>query len=176
MTGITLRCGDCLAIAAELEAGRHDTVVGELDALVAASPHRERLRAQQMLALYRAGRQADALAAYRAAREALDEIGLEPSFELRALEQRILRQDPDLDVAPVAGNGAEPRATLPAAPTALIGRELEVAARADGCVVVVLAAEDRARDMTDAPVWLLGAGGPRARRAWRAGPGVRPSP
>jgi predicted ATPase/DNA-binding SARP family transcriptional activator len=115
-------------IAAELEAGGHDAVVAELDALVAANPHRERLRAQQMLALYRAGRQADALAAYRDAREALDAIGLEPSTELRALEQRILRQDPDLDLTGVAADG-EPRGeTLPVARTPLIGRELEIAA------------------------------------------------
>jgi predicted ATPase/DNA-binding SARP family transcriptional activator len=114
-------------VAASLESGAHEAVVGELDALVAAHPRRERLRAQQMLALYRAGRQADALAAYRGAREALDEIGLEPSAELRALEQRILRQDPDLDVAPLVATDQRGH-TLPRATTPLIGRELEVAA------------------------------------------------
>jgi len=115
-------------ITAELEAGRHATVTAELDALVAAHPHRERLRAQQMLALYRSGRQTDALAAYRDARTALDELGLEPSAELRALEQRMLRHDPELDVA-VPEKGASPfPSTLPPETTALIGRELEVAA------------------------------------------------
>ena len=79
----------------DLADGRHATLTAELDALVTDHPHRERLRAQQMLALYRSGRQADALAAYRDARSALDELGLEPSAELRALEQQILRQDPD---------------------------------------------------------------------------------
>ena len=74
----------------------------------AAHPHRERFHAQRMLALYRAGRQADALAAYRDARSALDELGLEPSGELRSLEQRILRQDASLDV-PVARRGASRR-------------------------------------------------------------------
>ena len=72
----------------------------------APHPHRERLRAQQMLALYRSGRQADALAAYRDARATLDELGLEPSAELRALEQQILRQDPDLELLRRCGDGA----------------------------------------------------------------------
>jgi predicted ATPase/DNA-binding SARP family transcriptional activator len=115
-------------IASDLEAGGHDAVAAELDALVAAHPHRERLRAQQLLALYRSGRQADALAAYRDAREALDEIGLEPSPELRALEQRILRQDPDLDLAPVVAERKPRSETLPEARTPLIGRDLELAA------------------------------------------------
>jgi len=115
-------------IAAELEGGRHVALTAELDALVAAHPHRERLRAQQMLALYRSGRQADALAAYRDARTALDELGLEPSAELRGLEQQILRHDADLDLA-VPETDAHPLpSTLPPETTPLIGRELEVAA------------------------------------------------
>jgi DNA-binding SARP family transcriptional activator len=80
---------------AELALG-HD-VVGELRGLVAAAPLRERRRGQLMLALYRAGRQADALAVYRDARELLlHELGLEPGDELRELERRILQQDPAL--------------------------------------------------------------------------------
>src|SRR5262249_10312551 len=59
-------------------------------------PYRERLRSQLMLALYRSGRQVDALEAYRAAREALIELGLEPSEALRSLQQSILRQDAEL--------------------------------------------------------------------------------
>ena len=78
-------------IDADLDAGRHRALAGELDALAAAHPHRERLQAQRMLALYRSGRQADALAAYREARDALDELGLEPSAELRRLERRHAR-------------------------------------------------------------------------------------
>ena len=67
---------------------------------MAAHPLRERLRAQQMLALYRAGRQADALAAYRDARtELVDQIGVEPGPELRRLHAAVLRQDPALDLA-----------------------------------------------------------------------------
>ena len=115
-------------IAAELEAGRHAALTAQLDALVAAHPHRERLRAQQMLALYRSGRQADALEAYRDARTALDELGLEPSAELRALEQQILRHDPELDVAAPEIDATPLPSTLPTETTPLIGRELEVAA------------------------------------------------
>ena len=82
---------------AALALGRHGDAVGELEALVRAHPLRERFRAQLMLALYRCGRQADALAAYRDAGELLrDELGIEPGPELRELEGRILRQDPGL--------------------------------------------------------------------------------
>jgi pimeloyl-ACP methyl ester carboxylesterase len=75
-------------------------LVGELDWLVAQHPYRERLREQQMLALYRCGRQADALLAYRRARRFLtEELGIEPSRPLRDLERRILAQDEELTVA-----------------------------------------------------------------------------
>jgi class 3 adenylate cyclase len=84
-------------IAADLELGRDGDLVGELEQLVEEHPLRERFRAQLMHALYRAGRQADALAAFQAARQVLlDELGLEPSQELRDLQQAILRQDPSL--------------------------------------------------------------------------------
>ena len=79
---------------ADLACGRHAEVTGELDALVRDHPLRERFRGQLMLALYRTGRQAEALAAYRDARRALvDGLGIEPSPELRAMEAAILRQD-----------------------------------------------------------------------------------
>jgi YVTN family beta-propeller protein len=88
-------------IDADLALGRHGELVPELEALVAEHPYRERFRAQLMLALYRSGRQADALAAYRAARETLVEgLGIEPGEELRALERSVLEQDPAL-AAPV---------------------------------------------------------------------------
>jgi DNA-binding SARP family transcriptional activator len=81
-------------IDADLACGRHAEAVGELEALVREHPLRERLRGQQMLALYHAGRQADALAAYRDAHEALVEgLGIEPSPELRALESAIARDE-----------------------------------------------------------------------------------
>jgi WD40 repeat protein/DNA-binding SARP family transcriptional activator len=85
------------AIDADLAAGRHRELVGELDVLVAAHSLHERFHAQLMLALYRSGRQAEALAAYRRARAALvDQIGVEPGPELRELHEAILRQDPSL--------------------------------------------------------------------------------
>jgi len=87
-----------LAIDGDLAAGRHREVAGELDALVGEHPLRERLHAQLMLALYRCGRQAEALDAYRQARSVLvEEVGVEPGPELRRLHEAILRQDPELD-------------------------------------------------------------------------------
>jgi YVTN family beta-propeller protein len=84
-------------IDADLMLGRNRELVGELEALVSLHPHRERLLAQLMLALYRCGRHADALEVYRRGRQALhDELGLEPAPDLRALEQRILTHDPSL--------------------------------------------------------------------------------
>ena len=80
-----------------LNGGRHSDLVDELETLATANPLRERLHAQLMLALYRSGRQADALAAFRRLQRTLDdELGLDPSEELRDLEQAILRQDPRL--------------------------------------------------------------------------------
>jgi DNA-binding SARP family transcriptional activator len=87
-----------LRIEAELALGRHNEVVGELDALVAAHPLREGLRRQLMLALYRSGRQAEALEAYQAARRTLVEhLGIEPGPRLQELERSILRHDRSLD-------------------------------------------------------------------------------
>jgi predicted ATPase/DNA-binding SARP family transcriptional activator len=110
-------------IEADLQLGRHAGLVAELEALVAEHPLRERLRGQLMLALYRSGRQADALAAYQDARRGLvEELGIDPSPELRELEQAILRQDPALAtvpaVAPSPGGAGDD----------LIGRELELTA------------------------------------------------
>ena len=82
---------------AELALGRHEALIAELESLIAAHPHSERLRGQLMLALYRSGRQADALEAYRQARASLDELGIEPSETLRTLERSILTQDAALD-------------------------------------------------------------------------------
>jgi DNA-binding SARP family transcriptional activator len=86
-------------VDAELACGRHADLVAELETLIATNPLRERLRGQLMLALYRAGRQAEALQVYRAARRELaEELGLEPGEALRRLEQAILRQDPELEL------------------------------------------------------------------------------
>jgi DNA-binding SARP family transcriptional activator/streptogramin lyase len=86
-------------IEADLALGRHPTVVGELQSLIAVHPLRESLRAQYMRALYGAGRQAEALDAYRDAHRTLAELGLEPSPELKALQRQILTHDPSLRVA-----------------------------------------------------------------------------
>jgi len=86
--------------AADLERGCAGELLPELSLIVAQQPQRERLRMQQILALYRAGRQVDALEAYRDARATLaEELGLEPSPALRELERAVLRQDPALDLA-----------------------------------------------------------------------------
>ena len=107
-------------IDADLAAGRHAELVGELETLVARHPLRERLRCQVMLALYRSARQAEALEAYRAARRELqEELGLDPSAELRQLEQAILRQDAALDLPPKATHG--PPSEAPPAGGALRG-------------------------------------------------------
>ncbi|MGH3143202.1 MAG: alpha/beta fold hydrolase, partial [Gaiellales bacterium] len=96
-------------IEADLALGRHGDVIGELETLIARDPLRERLRSQHMVALYRSGRQADALAGYQAHRRALDaELGIEPSPSLKELERRILLHDSGLDVpAPPATGPAE---------------------------------------------------------------------
>jgi DNA-binding SARP family transcriptional activator len=99
-------------IDADLALGRHPDLVPELEALVAEHPLRERLRGQLMLALYRSGRQAEALDAYRSAREHLTgELGLEPGPELRALQAAILDQDPVLAGSPPTLD--TPRTTQP---------------------------------------------------------------
>jgi DNA-binding SARP family transcriptional activator len=100
-------------IDADLALGRGSELVAELEALVRDSPQRERLLAQLMLALYRAGRQAEGLAAFQRARRRLaEELGLEPGPELRELERKMITHDPSLGV-PRAGSGTtrEPRLT-----------------------------------------------------------------
>ena len=95
-------------IDCDLALGRHEEVLGELHVLVGEHPLRERLRGQLMLALYRAGRQAEALEAYQQAREALvEELGIEPSTALQRLQKEILRHDPALE-GPAAGEVARP--------------------------------------------------------------------
>jgi len=100
-------------IEVDLDLGRHTKLVGELEALVAAHPLQERLRALLMLSLYRSGRQADALELYRATRRLLaDELGLDPSLELQRLERLVLTHDSELDPPRF-----EARVELPPAPT-----------------------------------------------------------
>jgi predicted ATPase/DNA-binding SARP family transcriptional activator len=107
----------------ELERGRHAEVLSQLEALVREHPLSESLRGQLMLALYRSGRQADALAAYQEARRVLtEELGLEPGPELRELHGSILRQDPSI-TTPARDDTEAP---LPSFLTAFVGREREV--------------------------------------------------
>ena len=129
--------------------GRHRDIVGDISALIADHPLREKLHEQLMLALYRSGRQADALRAFETARRLLaDQIGIDPGPELRELERQILDHDPALVfVAPFeeappaavpielpdtpnqpidAGHRARRRANLPAPVTGLVGRDVEI--------------------------------------------------
>jgi predicted ATPase/DNA-binding SARP family transcriptional activator len=139
-------------IEADLALGGHGAVVAELEALVAVEAYRERLWAQLMLALYRSGRQVEALDAYRRVRARLvEELGIEPGRELRRLHETILTHDPGLDwpeaSAVSAGAAALPtsakrRHNLPAKRTSFVGRarevqEIEAAVR--GSRVVTLA-------------------------------------
>ncbi len=102
-------------IEADLALGRHDVLVGELGSLIIDHPFRERLRRQLMVALYRAGRQADALGAYQDARRMLsDELGVDPSPALKELERAILQHDPSLAAA-------ERGAVAPALPAEFVG-------------------------------------------------------
>jgi WD40 repeat protein/DNA-binding SARP family transcriptional activator len=111
-------------VEADLAVGRHAEIVAELGRMVAAHPMRERLAGHLMLALYRCGRQAEALEAYREARKRLvDTLGLEPGDELSALHEAILRHDPAL--AMEAAATLPPELDLAAAPP-LVGRESEL--------------------------------------------------
>ena len=101
-------------IEADLVAGRHAELIGELESLIRLHPLREHLHGQMMLALYRSGRQADALGAYRHARRTLvDELGIEPSVRLQRLEQAILAQDPALELLEPARSGDDEAGAAP---------------------------------------------------------------
>jgi predicted ATPase/DNA-binding SARP family transcriptional activator len=128
-------------IEAQLLLGQHEQVIPGIRQVVAEFPLRERLRGQLMVALYRSGRQAEALRAYdRARSELVDRLGIEPASGLRQLQQRILGHEPSLDWVPLAEAGpapgvggpsarapaGSPRPRLPAPTTRLIGREREL--------------------------------------------------
>ena len=132
-------------IEADLELGRQADVVGELETLVEEHPLREHLHVQLMLALYRCGRQADALTAYQSARRVLvEQLAIEPSAPLRQLEQAILRQEASLDLAATVAaraplvaavsESSRPRAredpnaphNLPAQVSSFVGRERQL--------------------------------------------------
>src|SRR2546429_2733871 len=130
-------------IEADLALGRHAPLIPELEELVAREPLRERPRAQLMLALYRSGRQADALELYRRTRETLsDELGIEPNLELQEVQRRILQHDPTLERARPAPRPAEDGAPVPLArrPQFLVFAALALAA-----IAAVIAAVAPAR-------------------------------
>ena len=115
---------------AELALGHHDTLVPELEALTAKHGPRERLRGQLMLALYRSGRHVEALRVYADTRQRLiEDLGMEPSRQLRELEQAILRQDPALEL---------PRPVFARRPRALVGALALVLAAAVVAAVVAV--------------------------------------
>jgi DNA-binding SARP family transcriptional activator/DNA-binding beta-propeller fold protein YncE len=121
-------------IAADLELGDHARVVSELESLVVEHPLRERLHTQLMLALYRCGRQADALEVYALVRARLvDELGIEPGPELQALQRGILEQDPVLAAPPERRVAALARH----APWLLVGGGLLLAASAAAAAVLL---------------------------------------
>ena len=124
-------------IDCDLALGRHEQLIGELNRLVGEHPLRERLRAQQMLALYRADRQAEALDAYRRARHALvEDLGIEPSEALQRLQRGILAHDPALEIP--TGVGARSSSVRPA--PALPMQQLRLRPRRRHMVLASLAA------------------------------------
>jgi branched-chain amino acid transport system substrate-binding protein len=130
---------------AELELGRHAQLVGELRVLVRTHPLRERLREQLMLALYRSGRQTEALDVYAEARRTfVDELGLEPGPGLQELQQAVLRQDASLEHAPAARGGLPQRERRTAALVAAVAAAMLAAA-------VIAAAVAARGDETAAP-------------------------
>jgi DNA-binding SARP family transcriptional activator len=130
-------------VEADLALGRHAELVGELEALVAEHPLRERLRRQLILALYRSGRQPEALAAYREARQALiEELGIEPTQGLQDLERAVLRQDPALAPRSAAARDRKMQATAAQAPARAV---LVVAQDEQGLDALLALAEPLAR-------------------------------
>jgi predicted ATPase/DNA-binding SARP family transcriptional activator len=132
---------------ADLARGRHRESIGELESLVREHPLRERLWSQLMLALYRCGRQAEALEAYRQARSTLvDGLGIEPGHALKELERQILEQDAGLAAPPDGQSPPErkPPLKLPAAVTSFVGRQHDV----EECVALLRAEPVRLLTLT----------------------------
>ena len=112
-------------IDAELELGRHEEVLAEVLRVAGEHAYRERLQGQAMIALYRCGRQSEALEHYADVRARLSqEVGLEPGPGLRELQRRILQHDPEL--SPVSQRARAAGANLPVPPTPLVGRERDL--------------------------------------------------
>ncbi len=140
----------------ELALGHHREVLGELAAAVEAAPLDEHLRALHMLALYRGGRQADALAAYQEARRTLvEELGVDPSPELRELEGRMLEQDPALAAPPARGGVATGAVRPPGPPRGDSRTVLRTSVLVPAAVLVVAGDEPRTIVLTR-PVTTIG--------------------
>jgi DNA-binding SARP family transcriptional activator/streptogramin lyase len=139
-------------IEADLALGRHEALVPELETLATEHPYRERLQAQLMLALYRSGRQAEALEAYQRARHTLvEDVGIDPGMRLQQLERAILRQDPSLEPPErPAARRAPPRARTRRVPAAIVGLSLAVA------IAAALVAALREQPRAAKPVTLAG--------------------
>jgi YVTN family beta-propeller protein len=160
-------------VDADLELGEHGSLIPELELVVREHPERERLRAQLILALYRSGRQTEALATYRETRRALvEELGLEPSRELQALERAILTQDPAIDAPERSRPTAERvRRRRGGALVAVGGGLLLIAV-----VAAVVATGDNGSDAQRAPANSLAVIDPGSNRVVAAIPtGVRPA-
>ncbi len=146
-------------IEADLDLGRQAEVIGELRSLVGDHPLRERLRGQLMLALYRSGRQTEALDVFRDGRQLLvDELGIDPSPDLQRLERAILEQDPELEVA-------VPRATHPRPAPRRRRTHTAVAALVVTATLVVTAVVVVARTSESPPA------SPRGKQRWENRPG-----
>ena len=163
-----------IRIDADLALGRHAALVAELEALTTEHPLRERLRAARMLALYRCGREPEALALYRETRRVLvDELGMEPSPALRELHDAILRQDPALKPPatprppPTAGSGRRRKAALVVATLALAG----------GVALVIALLASGGEPSVDVAANHVAVIDPNSRRLLKAAPvGTRPGP
>jgi DNA-binding SARP family transcriptional activator len=159
------------AVDADLADGRHAEALGRLEPLVAEHPLRERLQAQRMLALYRAGRQAEALEAYRAARhELVERMGVEPCVELRRLHDAILHQDAALAAPrrrrrPVARTRREPPPPAPRRARRRRPRAAAVAAVAVVCALLALGVARVARGHDRGAGIEVGAPAPRLAHA-----------
>jgi DNA-binding SARP family transcriptional activator len=148
-----------LRIDADLALGRHHDLVGELEGLVAEHPLREGLRASLMTALYRSGRQAEALDAYQQARRALvDGLGIEPGTTLHDLERAILRQEPSLDARSTVSSRPAERSILVAIPQ---GRQVDALlavaqslARDSPRVVILASLVSEPSELSSASAWL----------------------
>jgi DNA-binding SARP family transcriptional activator/streptogramin lyase len=163
-------------VQADLALGRHAALIAELETLVAERPHDERLCGYLMLALYRSGRQTEALAAYQRTRHALvEELGIEPSSMLQQLQRAILNHEPSLELPHDADRGAESADAVLAEPRARMSRRVFIVG-ALGALAAALGMAFALRGGDPAPILLrpnsvafIDAGSNRVTRRFRVG-------